>query len=103
MHICADTFFECWQQIPLVYLIHGIYLWSHGAQVLHLERQVLHLERYVNLPKKVSIKLCQKLRAWCSSWLTRNPITFGRNGANYVVQTDESQFHHQQQVSMKKY
>ena len=74
MHICADTFFECWQQIPLVYLIHGIYLWSHGAQVLHIER-------YVNLPKKVSIKLCQKLRAWCSSWLTRNPITFGRNGS----------------------
>ena len=80
----------------LPYLIHGIYLWSHGAQVFHLER-------YVNLPRKVSIKLCQKLRACCSSWLSRNPITLGGNGANYIVQNDESQFHHQQQVSMKKH
>ena len=96
MQIRADTFFECWQKIPLAHSIHVIYLWSHGAQVSHLER-------YVHLLRKVAIKLCQKLRACCSSWLTRNLITIGGNGANYVVQIDESQFHHWQRVSMKKY
>ena len=96
MGIRADTFFECWQEMPLAHLIHGIYLWSHGAQISHLER-------YVNLPRKAAIKLCQKLRACCSSWLTRNPITMGGNGANYVVQIDACQFHHLQRVSMKKH
>ena len=96
MQIRADTFCECWKKIPLAHLIHGIYLWSHGAQVSHLGR-------YVNLPRKVAIKLCQKLRACCSFWLARNPITIGRNGANYVVQINESQFHHRQRVSMKKF
>ena len=61
------------------------------------------IERYVNLPRKVGIKLCQKLRASCRSWFTRNPVTIGGNGANYIVQIDESQFHHWQRVSMKKY
>ena len=89
MQICANTFFECWQEIPLAHLKRGIYLWFHGSQVLHLER-------YVNLPGKVAIKLYQKLRACCSSWLTRNPITLGGNGTNYVVQIDKSQFHHRQ-------
>ena len=74
MRVCADTFFECWQEIPLVHLIHGIYLWSHGAQVSQ------HLERYVNLPRRVAIKLYRKLRACCSSWLTRNTIAIGGNG-----------------------
>ena len=96
MRIRDDTFFECWQDIPLAHLIHGIYLWSHGAQVSQLER-------YVNLPRKVAIKLYQKLRACCSSWLTSNPITIGGNGASYLVQIDESQFHHRQRVSMKNY
>ena len=75
MRVCADTFFECWQEIPLVHLIHGIYLWSHGAQVSQ------HLERYVNLPRRVAIKLYRKLRACCSSWLTRNTIKIGGNGS----------------------
>ena len=96
MRIRAATFFEYWQEIPLAHLIHGIYLWSHGAQVSHLER-------YVILPRKVAIKSYQKLRACCSSWLTRNPITIGGNGANYIDQIDKSQFHHWQRVSMKKY
>ena len=56
MRIRADTFFESWQKIPLAHLLHGIYLWSHGAQVSHLER-------YVKVPSKVAIKLCPKLRA----------------------------------------
>ena len=96
MRIRADTFFECWQEITLAHLIHGIYLWSHGILVSHLER-------HVNLTRKVAMKLCQKLRACCSSWLTRNPITIGGNGVNYVVQIEEPQFHHRQRVSMKKY
>ena len=33
MRIRADIFFECWQEIPLAHLIHGIYLWSQCAQV----------------------------------------------------------------------
>ena len=70
-------------------LIHGIYLWAHGAQVSALER-------IVNLPHKVAIKLSQKLRACCASWLHRNPIVIGGQGQNYVVQIDESQFHHRQ-------
>ena len=41
MRIRADTFFECWQEISLARLIKGIYLWSHGAQVSHLERYVI--------------------------------------------------------------
>ena len=89
MRIRAETFFECWQEISLAHLIHGINLWSHGAQVSHLER-------HVNLPRKVAIKLCQKLRACYNSWLTRNFITIGGNGANYVVRINGYQFHHQQ-------
>ena len=96
MRIRADTFFKCWQEIPLAHLIHGRYLWSHGAQVSQLER-------YVNLSRKAAKELCQKLRTCCSSWLTRNLITLGGNGANHVVVIDESQFHHRQRVSIKTY
>ena len=55
LRIRADTVFECWKEIPLADLVHGIYLWSNSAQVSALER-------IVNLPHKASIKLCQKLR-----------------------------------------
>ena len=96
MRIRADTFFECWQEIPFAHLIHGLCVWSHGPQVSQLEK-------YFNLPRKVAIKLCQTSRACCSSWLSRNPMIIGGNGANDVVQIDEFQFHHRQRVSMKKY
>ena len=62
---CLSFFTQC----PYIY---GIYLWFQGAQESHLEKNV-------NLPKKVAIKLCQKLRACCSYWLNRNPITMGGN------------------------
>ena len=93
LRIRADNVFECWKEIPLADLVHGIYLQSNGAQISTLER-------IVNLPHKAAIKLCQKLRACCSSWLNRNPIVIGRNGLNYVVQIDESQLHHRQRVSI---
>ena len=93
LRIRSDTVFECWKEIPLANLVHGIYLWSHGAQVSTLER-------IFNSPHKAAIKLCQKVRACCSSWFNRNPLVIGRNGLNYVVQIDESQFHHRQRVSI---
>ena len=93
LRIRSDTVFECWKEIPLANLVHGIYLWSHGAQVSTLER-------IVNSPHKAAIKLCQKVRACCSSWFNRNPLVIGRNGLNYVVQIEEFQFHHSQRVSI---
>ena len=87
LRICPDTVFECWKEIPLADLVHGISLWSNGAQVSTLER-------IVNLPHKAAIKLCETLRACCSSWLNRNPIVIGGNSLNYVAQVDESQLHH---------
>ena len=37
LRIRADTIFECWKEILLVDLVHGIYLWSHDTQVSTLE------------------------------------------------------------------
>ena len=79
LRIHEDTVFESWKEILLVDLVHGIYLWSYGAQVSDLER-------IVNLPLKAAIKLYLKQRACCCSWLNRNPTAIGGNGLNYVVQ-----------------
>ena len=81
--ICADTVFERWREVPLADLFHSIYLWSHGIQLSTLEQ-------IVDLPHKAAIKLCQKLRACCSSCLNRKPIFIGGNGLNYVIQIYES-------------
>ena len=87
----ADTIFEYWRKTLLADLVHSIYLWAQGAQIAHVVR-------ITNLTRKTTIKLFQKLRNCCSSWLLRNTIAIG-HGLNYVVQIDESQFHHRQRVN----
>ena len=83
----ADTIFECWQETPLAELVHSIYMWAQGPQVLHVVR-------ITNLTRKASIKFFQKLHNCCSSWLLRNPVAIGCHRLNYVVEIDESQFHY---------
>jgi len=70
-------------------LIYAVYLWSRKCKGVEVER-------LTSLPHDVVVKLGQRIRSCCSQAFIRNPIAIGGNGANYVVQIDESQFHHRQ-------
>lgn len=85
--------FETWQEMSLADLIHSIYSWSQACSGKDIEK-------ITKLPHDVVIKIGQLVRSCCSQALIRNPISIGGNGANYVVQIDESQFHHRQRVSI---
>ncbi|XP_066936947.1 uncharacterized protein [Clytia hemisphaerica] len=83
------TIFESWTHISLSDLFLIIFLWSNNVSMTKITN-------IVGIPKKTVIKMLQLLRQVCTNDLARNPVAIGGGGANFVVQIDESQFHHRQ-------
>lgn len=92
LRLRSGTFFEPWKEMTLPDLIYGLHLWSVGCKAKDIKQLTL-------LPHDVVTKLCQRLRDCCTTHLQRNPVQVGGNGANFVVQIDETQMHHRQRVS----
>ena len=85
------TIFEQWQRISLSSLFFAIHLWANKISYVGIHR-------ITGIPKRTTIRLCQVLRECFTNALGRNPIRVGGNGQNFVVQIDETQVHHRQQV-----
>ena len=90
------TIFETWYAPSLATLTHALYLWSNGLFAFQASN-LLDLDY-----EHVVIKLYQKLREVCGTFLHNNPIVLGGNGAAQVVQADESMLHHRQRVSLNE-
>ena len=82
------TFFEEWTRTPFAELLHAISKWSSGTTAKNIAEET-------GLGYKMVLKLCKKLRQRCSNKMLRDPVEVGGNPL-FVVQIDESQFHHKQ-------
>ena len=88
-NIRAGTFFENWKNVKLGVLIRIIFKWTLGptAKMVAIE---------LSLDRRLVERMFSLLRDCCTHKLQRNPITIGT--ANFVVQIDESMFHHKQRA-----
>lgn len=75
--------FLCQFNIDLRKFIHFIYLYSKER----LQKQIIE---DVGVGKTLCGKICEKLRANCTAFLTRNPIIIG--GPGVIINIDESKF-----------
>eukprot|EP00111_Clytia_hemisphaerica_P000098 TCONS_00000225-protein len=85
------TIFANWHRTSISDLFFMIYLWSKKISCAKVTD-------IVGVKKDHVIAMFQLLREVCSNDLQRNPIRIGGGGANFVVQIDESQFHHRRRV-----
>ena len=88
------TFFQPWKA-RLGDIICAMHLWSSNNTATIIQTES-------GLSRKVTLSLCQKLRLCCTNHLARNPINIGGMAANYVVQIDESMFHHRQRNNRER-
>ena len=88
LRLRVDTFFEAWRYVDLGRLTHAIYLWS-------IKLIGVQISQATGINEKNISSLRQKLRACCTAALARNPIAI-TGGGGFVVQIDESMFHHRQ-------
>uniref|UniRef100_A0A7M5VCQ3 ISXO2-like transposase domain-containing protein n=1 Tax=Clytia hemisphaerica TaxID=252671 RepID=A0A7M5VCQ3_9CNID len=89
LRLREGTIFSNWRRVSLSNLFFIMYLWSEKISCARTTA-------IVNVKKDHVIAMYQLLREVCMYYLQRNPIRVGGGGAHFVVQIDESQFHHRQ-------